>query len=132
MSFVSAFWLLLLHALSGATALPNRDTVRASAPAAQVDAVLAELGARIAAIPSRVPEESIRAPHGPANTVLARVDRAVSHGGIGELPVDRQPAQLHSAGATRRVLRHAGHATHRLASLGSHLPYYPTAPPALS
>ncbi len=139
MSFVSALWLLLLHAVSGATALPIRDVVRAPSHAVEhavethaveTATVVAELGARIVSMPARVPEESVRAPLGAANTLLARVERALSHGGLNELPPASRTATPGTAGATRRVLLRAGHEAHRLASRGSHLPYYPTAPPA--
>jgi hypothetical protein len=126
MTFVSALWLLLLHAVVGATALPIRDVVRA--PSHVVDA---RFTTRIATAPAVVPEETVRAPLGVANTVLARFERSLPSAGLHALPFAHVAARPGIAGATRRVLRHAGRDAHRLASRGGYLAYYPTAPPAL-
>lgn len=128
MSFVSALWLLLLHAAYGATALPARDSVRDRVLAAP-HATVVDLGTRVASSPASLPEQTVRAPLGAAVTLLAKLERILPHGGLSELPLDGRRVRPSIASATRRVLRQAGHEAHRLASRGSHLPYFATAPP---
>lgn len=126
MSFVAAIWVVLLHALAGPTALP----VQAWPEAAR---------ARIEATAPRRSDAAVRPPQAPAEAIRAIRDirTLVAARSGGRAPIDGTPAS-HQVAAVRRplpdvltgrVLRTAGRATHRVASRGALLPFFPTAPP---
>ena len=127
MTSAALFWLALLHAFSLAT------TSVAAWGRTEVDAAQIALGQQSAGwieTRPRASEESIRIP--------ARVAAGIAQRTPGVVPVSREsgatfaksgaPYRLVAAASRQPLLIH-GMESHRLASRGHVLPYFPTAPP---
>lgn len=127
MPFALALWILLLHAIAGATALPARGAQRAVVNARCESGRGAACG--IEAGIHRVPAETLRAARVTGTTAFTRTTYRPPVAGARVLTPSGSTAGLSLAGHARRVLASSGTTTHRLPSRGSLLPYYPTAPP---
>lgn len=125
MNSAAVFLLGVLHALVVTMASPmvSRSDVLSVASAEQ----LYEF-AQWSALNARAPEETVRVPLRASTSMLLRTTAPLPFGRANALPIDVVTLESFTLSdfATERE-----HATdiHRLASRGSVLPYFPTAPP---